>query len=118
MILLVGFLPATDPHAVGTIHGIRRELTFGGLVYRCHPTASELVDGLPPGEDAFLPCSFWMVDCLNLSDEVDEECALFNGLLGNFSQAFSHVGFVNSAQNLTPGVVGPADVRSRLGRQT
>ncbi len=133
MIPLVGFLPATDPRVAGTVQAIRRELVFGGLVYRYHPTESVTVDGLPPGEGAFLPCSFWLVDCLHLMGQPDEARSLFNRLLGmrndlgllaeeydprhrrlvgNFPQAFSHVGLINSAQNLSPEVLGPAEARS------
>jgi GH15 family glucan-1,4-alpha-glucosidase len=133
MIPLVGFLPATDPRVVGTVQAIRRELVFGGLVYRYHPTESGTVDGLPPGEGAFLPCSFWLVDCLHLMGQSDEARSLFNKLLsmrtelgllaeeydpkfrrlvGNFPQAFSHIGLINSAQNLSPEVRGPAEIRS------
>jgi GH15 family glucan-1,4-alpha-glucosidase len=133
MIPLVGFLPPNDPRITATVQAIRRELMFGGLVYRYHPTESVDVDGLPPGEGAFLPCSFWLVDCLYLMGEKDEARALFNRLLamrndvgllseeydpkhkrllGNFPQAFSHVGLVNSAQNLSPEPLGPAEVRS------
>jgi GH15 family glucan-1,4-alpha-glucosidase len=133
MIPLVGFLPATDARVVATVHAIRRELVFGGLVYRYHPTESVAIDGLPPGEGAFLPCSFWLVDCLYLMGQKDEARALFNHLLamrtdlgllaeeydpkhrrlvGNFPQAFSHIGLINSAQNLAPEHAGPAEVRS------
>jgi GH15 family glucan-1,4-alpha-glucosidase len=133
MIPLVGFLPASDPRARGTVQAIQRELVYGGLVYRYHPTESVSVDGLPPGEGAFLPCSFWLVDCLHLMGQHDEARNLFNRLLsmrndlgllaeeydpkdkrlvGNYPQAFSHVGLVNSAQNLSPEAVGPAEVRS------
>ncbi len=129
---LVGFLPATDPRMVSTIEAIQRELMFDGLVYRYHPTASKDVDGLPPGEGAFLPCTFWLVDCLYLMGRMQEARELFGKLLplcnglgllaeeydpkqgrmvGNFPQAFSHVGLVNSAKNLSKGV-GPADIRS------
>jgi len=133
MIPLVGFLPATDPRVVGTVQAIRRELVFGGLVYRYHPTESVTVDGLPPGEGAFLPCSFWLVDCLHLMGQSDEARSLFNKLLamrnelgllaeeydpkyrrlvGNYPQAFSHIGLINSAQNLSPEALGPAEIRS------
>ncbi|HVS54598.1 MAG TPA: glycoside hydrolase family 15 protein [Opitutaceae bacterium] len=132
MIPLVGFLPATDPRVAATVHAIRHELVFGGLVYRYHPTESVSVDGLPPGEGAFLPCSFWLVDCLHLMGQTDEARALFNHLLamrsdlgllaeeydpkhrrlvGNFPQAFSHIGLVNTAYNLAPEQVGPAEIR-------
>ena len=70
MIALVGFLPATDPRIVGTVDAIQRELLVDGLVLRY---ASEHgVDGLPPGEGVFLPCSFWLADNLNLMGRTDE----------------------------------------------
>jgi GH15 family glucan-1,4-alpha-glucosidase len=133
MIPLVGFLPATDPRVVGTVRAIQRELTFGGFVYRYHPTQSGSVDGLPPGEGAFLPCTFWLADCLHLMGESGEARKVFQRLLdlrnglgllaeeydprqrrlvGNFPQAFSHVALINSAQNLAPDVLGPAEIRS------
>lgn len=133
MIPLVGFLPATDPRVVRTVEAIQRELMFGGLVYRYHPTESTGVDGLPPGEAAFLPCSFWLVDCLHLMERTAEARTLFEQLLarlsplgllseeydpkgkrllGNFPQAFSHVGLINTAHNLSPQAVGPAKVRA------
>ena len=133
MIPLVGFLPAADPRVVGTVRAIQRELTYGGFVYRYHPTESVSVDGLPPGEGAFLPCTFWLVDCLHLMGEIEEARKLFHRLLelrnglgliaeeydpkyrrlvGNFPQAFSHVALINSAQNLSPDVLGPAEIRS------
>jgi GH15 family glucan-1,4-alpha-glucosidase len=116
---LVGFLPAGDPRMRGTIEAIERGLVEDGLVlrYRTH----ELVDGLPPGEGVFLPCSFWLVDCLELLGRHDDACALFDRLislandvgllseeydprakrlLGNFPQAFTHLALVNSAFNL------------------
>ena len=95
-----------------------------------HATAS--VDGLPAGEGAFLPCSFWLADCLALLGRSDDARALFerllalrndvgllvrgvrprarSGMLGNFPQAFSHVALVNTALNLSPGL-GPAQHR-------
>ena len=133
MIPLVGFLPASDPRVVGTVQAIRRELVFGGLVYRYHPTDSGGVDGMPPGEGAFLPCTFWLVDCLYLMGQKDEARGLFNKLLamrnslgllseeydpktrrliGNFPQAFSHIGLIYTAQNLSPEALGPAEIRS------
>lgn len=132
MIPLVGFLPATDPRMVSTVRAIQRELTFNGFVYRYHPTQSGSVDGLPPGEGAFLPCTFWLVDCLHLMGELGEARKVYQRLLdlrtglgllaeeydprsrrlvGNFPQAFSHVALINTAQNLTPDVLGPAEIR-------
>ncbi len=133
MIPLVGFLPPKDPRVVATVRAIQHDLMMGGLVHRYHPTQSGSVDGLPPGEGAFLPCTFWLVDCLHLMGETSEARKLFqrllelrNGLgllseeydlkqrrlIGNFPQAFSHVALINSAQNLAPDILGPAEIRS------
>ncbi len=136
MMPLVGFLPPSDPRVVETVDAIKDELMSDGLVYRYHPNRSANVDGLPPGEGAFLPCSFWLVDCLYLLGREEEARKLFehlldlrNGLgllseeydpaarrlLGNFPQAFSHVGLVNTAQNLSRNRAGPAEIRSAEG---
>jgi GH15 family glucan-1,4-alpha-glucosidase len=119
---LLGFLPPDDPRVVGTVRAIERELVRNGLVER-YSTGSEgeTVDGLPPGEGAFLLCSFWLADCYALQGRRDEACALFEQILaltndvgllseeydpaerrmlGNFPQAFSHVGLINTALNL------------------
>ena len=131
MIPLIGFLAPDDPRVDGTIRAIERELLEDGFVMR-YPTQHE-VDGLPPGEGAFLPCSFWLVDCLALTGRRDEAAALYDRLLGlrndvgllseeydphaqrlvgNFPQAFTHVGLVNSALNLDRGAQsGPAGRR-------
>ncbi len=135
MIPLVGFLPAVDPRVVATVRAIQRELSFGGFVYRYHPTESGSVDGLPPGEGAFLPCTFWLVDCLHLMGETGEARKLFQRLLelrnglgllseeyepkarrlvGNFPQAFSHVALINTVQNLSPDALGPAEIRGSV----
>ena len=133
MIPLLGFLAPDDPRVDGTIRAIERELVEEGFVMR-YPTQHD-VDGLPPGEGAFLPCSFWLVDCLALTGRRDEATALYHRLLGlrndvgllseeydphaqrlvgNFPQAFTHVGLVNSALNLDHGVhAGPAGRRRR-----
>ena len=132
MMPLVGFLPATDPRVISTIDVIQKELTVDGLVMRYHPGESGSVDGLPPGEGTFLPCSFWLVDCLHLSGRTQEARALYARLLacrndlgllaeeydprsgrqlGNLPQAFTHVGLINTAQNLAEHVTGPADLR-------
>jgi GH15 family glucan-1,4-alpha-glucosidase len=120
MIPLVGFLPATDERVQGTVDAIQRTLMRDGLVLR-YLTDESGVDGLPPGEGVFLPCSFWLVDCLELLGRHDEAHALFARLLslandlgllaeeydpgaarqlGNFPQAFTHLALVNSAFNL------------------
>jgi GH15 family glucan-1,4-alpha-glucosidase len=131
MMPLVGFLPATDERMASTIRLIEKELVFRGYVARYHPEESGNVDGLPPGEGSFLPCSFWLVDCLHLMGREDEARAMFERLLsirtplgliaeeyettrgrqvGNFPQAFTHVGLINTARNLSTRM-GPADHR-------
>ncbi|HET6353314.1 glycoside hydrolase family 15 protein [Streptomyces sp.] len=113
----VGFLPPDDPRVIGTVDAVREELGTGGLVRR-YSTDSRTVDGLPGGEGAFLACSFWLVDALRLTGRVKEARDLFERLLalrndvgllaeeydpvagrqvGNFPQAFSHIGLVVSA---------------------
>ena len=130
MIPLVGFLPATDPRMVGTIEAIQRELMADGLVRRY--SVDHGIDGLPPGEGAFLPCTFWLVDCLMAMGRHEEAHSLFTRLLelrndvgllseeydprlgrqvGNFPQAFSHIALINSAYNLTMAQ-GPAHHRA------
>jgi GH15 family glucan-1,4-alpha-glucosidase len=131
---LVGFLPPTDPRMVGTVKAIERHLLMDGLVFR-YDTGNG-VDGLPPGEGAFLACSFWLADNYILQGRIDEARGLFEQLLslrndvgllaeeydprarrqlGNFPQAFSHVALVNTAFNLTRSQ-GPADQRAQPGR--
>jgi len=133
MIPLVGFLPADDPRVAGTIAAIQRDLTRDGFVERYKAKEDNAVDGLPGGEGVFLPCSFWLVDALLMAERDDEARALFERLLsirtdlgllseeydpagkrllGNFPQAFTHVGLVNSAYNLSHHV-GPMHQRTR-----
>jgi GH15 family glucan-1,4-alpha-glucosidase len=116
----VGFLPPDDRRVRGTLQAIERRLMVDGLVMR-YDTA-EARDGLPPGEGAFLACSFWLVDAyilqrrwqdartlfdrlMELRNDVgllSEEYDLRSGrLVGNFPQAFTHVAHINSAFNLT-----------------
>ena len=114
LVPIVGFLPFDDPRVQGTIDAIERRLTTDrGLVYRYDGD-----DGLPGSEGTFVLCSFWLVNALALSGRVDEAEALFDSitshtsplgllseeidsesgmLLGNFPQAFSHLGLINSA---------------------
>lgn len=129
---LVGFLPADDPRVERTVDAIATGLMENGLIRRYHPQESAYVDGLPPGEGTFLPCSFWLVDCLCLLGRRPEAEALFGQLLairsplgllaeeyeprlkrqlGNYPQAFSHVGLVNSALNLARRF-GPGEERA------
>jgi GH15 family glucan-1,4-alpha-glucosidase len=135
LIPLVGFLPASDPRVRGTVAAVERELVEDGFVlrYRTHDAG---VDGLPPGEGVFLPCSFWLVDCLELLDRHDEAQALFERLtsltndlgliseeydpvsgrmLGNFPQAFTHLALVNSAYNIMPHLPSPMEKRHAGG---
>lgn len=123
---LVGFLPIEDPRVKGTVAAIERRLLRDGLVIRYTP--DESLDGLPGEEGAFLACSFWLVDNYVLLGRMQDAHRLFARLLalcndvgllseeydwrtgrltGNFPQAFSHVGLVNSARNLTQAG-GPA----------
>jgi GH15 family glucan-1,4-alpha-glucosidase len=116
----VGFLAPNDPRIPGTVAAIERHLMIDGLVQRYSTTETD--DGLPPGEGAFLACSFWLVDAYVMLGRLDDAMRLFErltslcndvGLLaeeydpiaqrmvGNFPQAFSHVALVNSAFNLT-----------------
>ena len=127
---LVGFLPVDDPRVASTVGAIERELTVDGLLlrYRNH----EHVESLPPGEGVFLACSFWLADVLVMSGRRDKALTLFERLLalrndvgllseeydprtrralGNFPQAFSHVGLINTAHNLTHAR-GPAERRA------
>ncbi|MFI7095573.1 glycoside hydrolase family 15 protein [Streptomyces lydicus] len=119
----VGFLPGDDPRVVGTIDAVRRELTHDGLVRR-YSSGDVPVDGLPGSEGTFLACSFWLVDALQLSGRRQEAVQLFERLLelrndvgllseeydpvagrqlGNFPQAFSHIGLVGTAFGLLGG---------------
>ncbi len=117
---LVGFLPADDPRIRRTIEAIEAHLVADGFVMRYD--TSDTDDGLPPGEGAFLACSFWLVDCLMLLGRHDDARKLFARLLalrndlgllaeeydprvgrlvGNFPQAFSHIALIDSALNLS-----------------
>src|SRR5204863_2925609 len=127
LIPLVGFLPASDERVQGTVDAIQRTLMRDGLVLR-YVTRTDGVDGLPPGEGVFLPCSFWLVDCLELLGRHEEAHALFERLvsltndvgllaeeydpvgrrqLGNFPQAFTHLALINSAFNVVPHLPSP-----------
>ncbi|MEU0023766.1 glycoside hydrolase family 15 protein [Streptomyces sp. NPDC006335] len=118
-----GFLPPDDPRVVGTIDAIRAELEHDGLVRR-YSAEETSVDGLPGGEGTFLVCSFWLADALHMTGRTKEARDLFERLLGltndvgllseeydpvagaqlgNFPQAFSHIGLVNTALTLFGG---------------
>ncbi|QKV95672.1 glycoside hydrolase family 15 protein [Streptomyces sp. NA02950] len=117
----VGFLPATDPRVTGTIDAVRRELSEDGLIRRYTTDGDTNVDGLPGREAAFIACSFWLADALQLTGRRKDARALFERLLdlrndvgllaeeydpaggrmlGNFPQAFSHIGLVGTALTL------------------
>jgi GH15 family glucan-1,4-alpha-glucosidase len=130
LIPTTGFLPADDPRVRGTIAAVERDLFVDGFVRRYDTHTTD--DGLPPGEGAFLACSFWLVDALLLSGRGDDARQLFERLLtlrndvgllseqydtgakrlvGNFPQAFSHIALINSAHNLG-NAAKPAEQRS------
>jgi alpha,alpha-trehalase len=117
MMPIVGFLPANDPRMLATIDAIAERLTDErGLVYRYR--TQEGVDGLAGEEGTFLLCTFWLAQALAQSGQVERAKAVFEKavafvndvgllaeeidpqtgeLLGNFPQAFSHIGLVNAA---------------------
>jgi GH15 family glucan-1,4-alpha-glucosidase len=132
LIPLAGFLPHDDPRVLGTTAAVERELLVNGFVLRYRTESGS--DGLPPGEGAFLPCSFWLVDNWGMQGRRDEARALFDRLLslrndvgllseeydpaarrltGNFPQAFTHVALISSAMNLAQE--GPAQAREADG---
>jgi GH15 family glucan-1,4-alpha-glucosidase len=115
---IVGFLPADDPRMRSTIEAIARDLTEDGLVLRYRNTEGLNADGLTGEEGTFVICSFWLVSCLALAGDVARAEELFDRLsgyandlgllgeeidtktgdqLGNFPQAFSHIGLVTAA---------------------
>ncbi|MCT7350749.1 glycoside hydrolase family 15 protein [Streptomyces sp. 15-116A] len=119
----VGFLPPNDPRVIGTVDAVRRELSTSDGLVRRYPTIGDHtgVDGLSGDEGTFVLCSFWLVDALALTGRLDEAHALFERLLalrndlgllaeeydpvqqrqlGNFPQAFSHMGLIQSARLL------------------
>jgi GH15 family glucan-1,4-alpha-glucosidase len=135
LIPILGFLPADDPRVVGTVDAVMRDLMRDGFVERYRVKEHNDVDGLPGGEGVFLPCSFWLVDVLLMMERDDEAREVFERLigvsndlgllaeeydpgekrlLGNYPQAFTHVGLVNSAFNLSHHE-GPAHQRPHRG---
>ena len=133
LIPAVGFLPAHDERVEGTVAAIEKHLCRDGFVQRYTMTKqTERVDGLPPGEGAFLACTFWLADNYILAGKTDQGRKLFERLIGlcndvgllteeydpharrlvgNIPQAFSHVALVNTAQNLA-NTHGPAHQRA------
>jgi GH15 family glucan-1,4-alpha-glucosidase len=118
---IYGFLPATDPRMRSTIEAIARDLTEDGLVLRYRAEDGLNADGLTGEEGTFVICSFWLVSCLAQAGEVDRAERLFAGLagyandlgllgeeidtatgeqLGNFPQAYSHIGLITAAYEI------------------
>ncbi len=136
LIPLVGFLPANDPRVQGTLRAIEERLLIDGeFVLRYEE--DDRGDGLPAGEGAFLACSFWLVDNYVMQGRHAQARQLFERLLsrcndvgllaeeldprtgrmlGNFPQAYSHVGLINCALNLTRQT-GPVDERAEAPTQ-
>lgn len=123
----MGFLPPTDPRVVGTIDATLRELTENGLVHRYD--VDEADDGVSGCEGAFGICTFWLADALALAGRIDEARDIFVGIaerandlglfpeefdpatgefLGNFPQAFTHVGLINSTACLGTAISSAA----------
>ena len=117
----VGFVTADDPGYVRTVEAIEKELLDADGFVRRYDT-TKVSDGLPPGEGAFLPCSFWLANAMVMIGRLDDARRLFERLLGlcndvgllseeydasakrlagNFPQAFSHVALIGTAMNLT-----------------
>lgn len=132
---LTGFLPADDPRVLGTIQAIERRLLRDGLVLRYDTEQTD--DGLSGEEGAFLACSFWLADVYAMLDRERDALQLFDHLrglrndvglfaeeydsvagemLGNFPQAFSHVGLIITALNLSR-YNGPAEERAEIGEK-
>jgi len=124
---LVGFLPATDERMRSTIEAIARELSLDGLVLRYRNEEGLNADGLDGEEGTFVICSFWMASCLAKAGELDRAEKLFDRLvgnandlgllaeeidgqdgelLGNFPQAFSHVGLIIAAWEIDQARAG------------
>ena len=118
---IYGFLPGTDERMRSTIDAIADELTEDGLVLRYRNVEGLNADGLSGEEGTFVICSFWLVSCLAQAGEVDRARALFDQLvgyandlgllgeeidtangeqLGNFPQAYSHIGLITVAYEI------------------
>jgi GH15 family glucan-1,4-alpha-glucosidase len=135
MVAMVGFLPPDDERVVGTVAAIEEHLLVDGFVQRYTQHPDTEVDGLPPGEGAFLACTFWLADNYALMGRHDEARETFARLLalrndvgllseeydtaagrlvGNFPQAFSHVPLIDTARTLS-SALAPTEARIRDG---
>ncbi len=132
MIPMVGFLPPEDDRVIATVAAVQRELSVDGFIERYRTRSGPSVDGLAGKEGTFLLCSFWLADALAMIGRRGEAVALFerllalrndvgmlaeqydplaNRMLGNFPQALSHIGLVNTALNLSE-TAGPTQRRT------
>ncbi|WP_141735979.1 glycoside hydrolase family 15 protein [Oligoflexus tunisiensis] len=131
---MVGFIEAKDPRMVGTVNLIEKTLLRDGFVYRYQ--TDDGLDGLPPGEGAFIPCTLWLADVYLMQERWDEAMELVERILGiandvgllseeydphnrclvgNFPQAFSHVALINTLIRLEEyGIFYSAETRSFL----
>jgi GH15 family glucan-1,4-alpha-glucosidase len=128
----VGFLDPADPRMAGTIDAIVSDLGHAGLISRYDTHQTD--DGLPPGEGAFLACSFWLVEALALAGRVEEARTLFDdlarrgndvglfseeidlntgALLGNFPQALTHIALLNAALAIEKREKGKTEARAQ-----
>ncbi|HVV17236.1 MAG TPA: glycoside hydrolase family 15 protein [Polyangia bacterium] len=133
---MVGFLPADDPRVAGTVRAIERELMVDGFLLRYRTNGEHPIDGLPPGEGAFLPCTLWLADAYVAMGRREEAALIFERvlgvandvgllseelepksrrLLGNFPQALTHLAVVNTAFNLSSQPTSSARHRKAHG---
>jgi hypothetical protein len=133
LIPILGFLPFDDPRVVSTIEAIHRELSHDGFLYRYKTT-----DGLDGEEGTFLLCTFWLIECLTGLNRLEEAELLlrrmealanhlglfaeeydvrWNEALGNFPQAFTHIGFINCVINLRQAKAPDAGVTDQEIKQ-
>jgi GH15 family glucan-1,4-alpha-glucosidase len=136
LIPLVGFLPADDPRVQGTIDAVMDDLMEDGMVHRYH--TGEARDGVSGSEGAFGICTFWLCTALARSGRVEEARTIFesmlerandvglfaeeiapgsNEFLGNFPQAFTHVGLINAAAAIGEALEGAPVAPSSVGSE-
>jgi GH15 family glucan-1,4-alpha-glucosidase len=116
---LVKFIGPTDPRWLSTLKAIEEDLVDDSLVYR-YRTRDAAPDGLSGEEGTFNMCSFWYVECLSRTGDIDGARLIFEKMLGyanhlglyaeelgptgehlgNFPQAFTHLGLISAAYNL------------------